>query len=410
MAEFRILSLDGGGSWALIQVRALINLYSRAGDGSDVRGHDVLRKFDLVAANSGGTLTLGGLIMDWPLSQLLAFFRDETKRKEIFVAASIFRDPISHLTQLADFGPKYDAAAKLVGLRSILGAPGDQLVTQIPASIGPGYGGRLPQILFCGFNYDANRESFFRSDAGSLAASRAPALPITVAQSIHASTNAPVNYFDAPAKGPNHSRWWDGAVGGYNNPVLAGVIEALANAARYDTDQNSIKALSLGTANVVLPLSQGAHNEDPDLVAARDDSTILTDLKKIASSILDDPPDAATFHAHVMLGCPLPGPADPLPVGSRVIRLNPLIQPVPGTTEPWDFPPGMDRGSFVVIRDLAMDAIEQPQVDEIYDFCDLWLGDNVPNQPIRANSVTLAPEVGFGRFTPAKTIAQQWFS
>ena len=61
MADFRILSLDGGGSWALIQVKALIDLYSRTGDGKDVTGHDILRKFDLIAANSGGALTLAGL-------------------------------------------------------------------------------------------------------------------------------------------------------------------------------------------------------------------------------------------------------------------------------------------------------------------------------------------------------------
>ena len=54
MAKFRILSLDGGGSWALIQVMALINLY-----GGDATGHQVLRDFDLVAANSGGRVMSG---------------------------------------------------------------------------------------------------------------------------------------------------------------------------------------------------------------------------------------------------------------------------------------------------------------------------------------------------------------
>src|SRR4051794_26260797 len=42
---FRILSLDGGGSWALIQVRALIELCGEA-----TQGHEVLRQFDLAAA------------------------------------------------------------------------------------------------------------------------------------------------------------------------------------------------------------------------------------------------------------------------------------------------------------------------------------------------------------------------
>jgi len=409
MAEFRILSLDGGGSWALIQVMTLIELYSRAGDGSDVMGHDVLGKFDLIAGNSGGTLTLAGLIKNWSLSDLLGFFLKQSMRQQIFVKASVLTDPIAHITNLVNFGPKYDAAAKLRGLQNVLGADANLAVSNVPAKIGPGYGGRLPHVLFCGFNYDTNRETFFRSDTASLAASRATSLPMTVAQAVHASSTAPLNYFDAPAKGPQHSRWWDGAVGGYNNPVLAAVIEALANQNRYATDAASIKALSIGTGNVALPISNGSADEDPDLVAQRENSTMLADVKKMATSILDDPPDAATFHAHMMLGCPLPGPADTLPVGSRIIRLNPLIQPVRDADKHWTYPAGMDRDAFVFIRDLDMDAVDQPQVEAIQAFCKLWIADAVPNQPVRANSADLTPEIGFGRFTPARSIAMQWF-
>jgi patatin-like phospholipase/acyl hydrolase len=57
--NYRILSLDGGGTWALIQVKALIALYDNEPATS---GHDVLRDFDLVAANSGGSIFLGGLL------------------------------------------------------------------------------------------------------------------------------------------------------------------------------------------------------------------------------------------------------------------------------------------------------------------------------------------------------------
>ena len=54
---FKSLSLDGGGAWALIEVRTLMKLY-----GDDATGHDVLKNFDLVAANSGGSLVLAGLV------------------------------------------------------------------------------------------------------------------------------------------------------------------------------------------------------------------------------------------------------------------------------------------------------------------------------------------------------------
>src|ERR1700685_1062174 len=110
MSEYRILSLDGGGPWALLQVMALQDLYG------DVTGHDVLRKFDLIAANSGGSLTLGGLILNWKLSDLLNMFLDDSKRSQIFVPATFLEDPIAHLTQIADFGPKYHTLGKYTGL------------------------------------------------------------------------------------------------------------------------------------------------------------------------------------------------------------------------------------------------------------------------------------------------------
>ena len=46
-----ILSLDGGGSWAIIQVMTLQKLYGDAAPGSHV-----LKNFDLVVANSGGSI------------------------------------------------------------------------------------------------------------------------------------------------------------------------------------------------------------------------------------------------------------------------------------------------------------------------------------------------------------------
>jgi uncharacterized protein len=53
--SYRILSLDGGGTWALIQVKALIALYP---GGAATPGLTVLNDFDLVAANSGGSIVL----------------------------------------------------------------------------------------------------------------------------------------------------------------------------------------------------------------------------------------------------------------------------------------------------------------------------------------------------------------
>jgi len=72
----KILSLDGGGSWALVQVRALQEIY-----GADATGYDVLRNFDLVVATSGGSIVAAALAAGWPLTQLVQFFLSKSSAK-----------------------------------------------------------------------------------------------------------------------------------------------------------------------------------------------------------------------------------------------------------------------------------------------------------------------------------------
>src|ERR1700742_1836784 len=100
MSRYRILSLDGGGCWALIQVRALIELY-----GPNKLGREVLQDFDLVAANSGGSIVLGCLIENMSLTKILGFFNDEAQRKAIFSKTSSIENHI--LRDIAGLGPKY---------------------------------------------------------------------------------------------------------------------------------------------------------------------------------------------------------------------------------------------------------------------------------------------------------------
>jgi uncharacterized protein len=386
--------------WALIQVKALIDLYSKTGDGTDVTGHQVLRNFDLIAGNSGGTITLGGLLTDMTLSDLFGLFMNQAARESIFVKASFFADPFAHVLRIFGIGPKYSTTAKLQGLKGILKQTGEILVSAAPALVGQNYAQRNPDFVFCAFDYDANREVFFRSNLKSLAASGSTPLQTSIALAIHASTNAPVNYFDAPAQGPNNTRYWDGAIGGYNNPVLAGVIEALAN----QINPTDVVALSIGTASVVLPPQNHVPNEDPALVAPKGTSTIVNDLLKLATAIVDDPPDAASFHAHVMLGCPLPafGSVTPVTKG-RVIRMSPLVQPLPGSsTIPWELPSGLTDADFKALVQLDLDAIEQDQVLLISKLCDVWLQDNARNQGIRVNRETLIPDIGHATYSAAK--------
>ena len=49
-----------------------------------------------------------------------------------------------------------------------------------------------------------------------------------------------------------------------------------------------------------------------------------------------------------------------------------------------------------------MDAVEDHQVEAIKQFADLWIIDQVRNQPIRMDWDTLACEIGFETFSKAK--------
>lgn len=62
---YKILALDGGGSWSMIQAMALADMY-----GDEICGHDLLAKFDLVAANSGGALVAAALIENCTLGEI----------------------------------------------------------------------------------------------------------------------------------------------------------------------------------------------------------------------------------------------------------------------------------------------------------------------------------------------------
>jgi uncharacterized protein len=57
------------GRWSLISVMALQRVF-----GERALGHEILKNFDLVAANSGGSIVLGALAENKPLDELLELF------------------------------------------------------------------------------------------------------------------------------------------------------------------------------------------------------------------------------------------------------------------------------------------------------------------------------------------------
>jgi len=416
MATYNILSLDGGGTWALIQVKALQNLF-----GQDTRGHEVLRSFRLVAANSGGSIVAAGLWKDLALSEIEQLFRDRKLRESVFQRLPWYR----RLLRVISFGPKYSGHRKLEGLRAILGGTLDSkgrptldlsqtLVAALPRDFGRT--DREPtDLVIVAFDYDRTRALFFRTnvDSGSGSQHKTPdaiqAKATTLPEAIHASSHAPVNYFSSSATimiGRNRVRAWDGAIAGFNNPLLVGVTEALANG----ISREDIRILSIGTGSAMLPrLVKGYDGAYPWLFDRPHRHNLFGDLRKLATSILDNPPDVASYIAYMALGARLPEPTDPPGVPARnggpIVRMNPMIQPIKRKGSDEFVPPGsntgtpLDMAQFNALINTELDAVDPDDVAHIEELCRMWLADEAHNQPILASSATLDCEIG-----------QRWYS
>ncbi len=393
--SFRILSLDGGGSWSLLQIMTLLDLY-RSG-GALLTGHHVLRDFDLVVATGSGSIVLGGLVKDLPLTEIRRFFEDAALRRSVFAPVGPQRNRLARLLgrPLRSNG-RYSTSGKLDGLRRFFNsdggeaAIGDTTLDALKTRIG------LPaQVMILAFDYDRRRDVVFRSNLQSKGADFGTPPIATLAEAVHASTTAPLGFFDTPANVSRRRRCWDGALTGNNNPVLTAISEALANG----VEPHGIEVLSIGTGSVVLPLAEG--NEDAataKLVRRRLPAKGGDDLWELADILLDDPPDTASLTAYLALGHAAPDDGAQRTNGGRLVRMNPLLQPI-RVANGWVRPAGLieaETGAdeFVRLREIAIDSVADDEIALIKKFGTLWHGDAVVNQPIRANADTLECEIG----------------
>lgn len=416
MEPFRILSLDGGGTWALLQIMALQKIYSE-----HTLGHEVLKDFDLVAANSGGSIAAGGLVTNLPLSEVLEYFCDKSKCSRIFnpLPFAIVRGkPFRYLfhrfvRRFLPIGAKYRTKEKLRGLNEVL-THGDRIfktregkkitspdyqLWQIPGKIRESAesGGKSPHFLICGFNYGRRRAKFFRSNIASLASGSPGPEKVTLAEAIHASTNAPVSFFISPAE-VGGALYWDGAIAGFNNPVLAAVTEALANG----IEASRIQVLSLGTGTIALPpAGENSQSDDADLLHRPHESTLFGDVAQLSTSILDDPPDTATFVAHIILS---PKGLVSTAAGAMenpVVRMAPVVRPgrsAPG--QKWTLPTGFTKEEFMGLVNLDLDATTPEQTALLSKLGRAWIAGDVVNQAIRENA-DFEPDIGHRRFAGA---------
>src|SRR5262249_46359331 len=149
---YRILSLDGGGTWALIQIKALQKMY-----GQNANGRSILQDFDMVAANSGGSIVLAGLLEDLPLDKIIDLFENEDLRRSIFSPAHHILDEI--LQAIGHIGPKYSAEKKLPAIQKALPNSAKLLQEAARGIRRPGANEDL-RLLFVAFDYDRNRAKY----------------------------------------------------------------------------------------------------------------------------------------------------------------------------------------------------------------------------------------------------------
>lgn len=259
--------------------------------------------------------------------------------------------------------------------------------------------GLKTKFLITAYDYDLQRAVYFSSDPAHYDGN---IYENTLAQTIHASSNAPIKYFDEPAefnyKGGIH-RYWDGAMGGNNNPALVAVVEAMGV---YRQKAVEIRVLSIGTGNTILPI-KGFTNygyEKDFLIAARKNHSLKNDILKMAKCILSEPMDAATYMTHIVLG------GSGRNLQSQIVRLNPLIQPVLIDNK-WCIPKGFNENLFLLLMDIDMDAVEQDEITVIDYLGRKWMEGIAINQAIRCDSTTLKPVLGYSSF---KEAAEYWFS
>ncbi|MCP5227770.1 patatin-like phospholipase family protein [Accumulibacter sp.] len=413
---FRILSLDGGGTFALIQAKVLDDLFP----GED--GHQVLSHFDLVSACSGGAIVAAALIEGYAPREIFDLFDNPVNRHALFGRLPWYRSLLQLLTGVfsptSQVGHRFSTDGKLAFLQRILPQMGSTSLHKLNGILNESIAslrkqraepGRPMSFLFVTYDFDRDRARMMRSDITSPAASfphrqqRA-----TLAEAAHASSTAPINWFDKPAEFDG-SRFWDGAMTGYNNPVLAGVVEAIA----LGVPRSDIGVLSLGTSTVFLP-ENGTEGIPNALCRTRARTGFLPELVKVGKTIIADPPDAHTFIAHLMLDGGLPLDVSCCPyTDTAIVRMNPVIQPViDRTTGEWSAPAGWSGEDFRRLAEMDISARRQEDVDLIKRLCDGWLRDEWHNQPVRGCGIWTSP---CSDSPPANTerlceIGHRWYS
>lgn len=370
---YKILSLDGGGSWAIIQLLTLKDRYG------NLNGHQILQKFDLIIANSGGSIVLAALAENYTLDKAIALFKEKSNRELIF-HKNTFNDryfPVDYLGLFnAGFGPKYSAKRKKEAFESLFPEIDKIQMDELPKLIGKN------SLKIVVATYDAlnNRAKFFKSFSSNSEGDDS----VRLTQAINASSNAPVQYFDFPArfkaKGSEiFYELWDGALGGFNNPILAGTIEAY----KLGIDLKTIRVISLGTSNSLMSEDSKKNFWDWKQIALQfrrkkfhiskwkpQFNFFKETMLHQAKTILYQPPDTANYIAMMFLKA-----ATGKELSEQIIRLSPLIHY--DTRSPKTVIPLVQK-----LYKMDMDLTKDEEIDTLIACFNAWKAGQLYNQPI----------------------------
>lgn len=395
---YKILSLDGGGSWALLQLLMLKERYPGK------TGHQILKDFDLVIANSGGSIVLAALVEDWTIEKALTLFNDKEIREEIF-SKNGFLDrffPIDYIGKLTSFGPKYSSKKKGDAFKRIFETSNKLQMNELPALI------KKPNLKIMVATYDAlnNRAKFFKSFGSG------PNFDsVRLTQAIHGSSNAPIQYFDFPArfKAQNSEVFfelWDGALGGFNNPIAAGIIEAIKSG----VPKNEIYVVSLGTSNKLMSV------EDKEDFYANKQISVQERRKKYmfwrlkyqlrffktsvlnqAKTILYEPPDWSNYVAYMHLFGEVYANCNHNDNIKRFVRMSPLIHIDKNT--PTDM-----AELLKILYGMDMNLTTDAEIEKVIECFENWKTGRILNQTIefavtRENEVVTT--IGHSKYTDA---------
>lgn len=369
---YKLLSLDGGGSWAVLQLLTILDRYG------NINGHNVLKKFDLVAANSGGSIVLAALCENWKIEQAIDLFRKKDLRNQIF-SKNKFKErffPVDYLRLLnINIGPKYSSKRKKEAFERLFPVCNSHRLKQIPDLIGK----KSLKIIICTYDALNNKSVFFKSFKNEKYFD-----DVTLVQAIHASSNAPIQYFDFPARFKAKESevfydLWDGALGGFNNPSVVAVNEAIQAGVPCD----NLSLISLGTGNIVTSMyaKEQYYKSKDTAIRFRHKKfnfrKIGEQLKFFSSSVMQQaktilyqPPDWSNEISSTLIF----GRNENYDK-SRFIRLSPLIYCNENTSD--------EINNLIdSLSNLDMDLTSEKEIEMLMKCYMHWKNDRIYNQPI----------------------------